>query len=385
MGWEKKAEDFLVGALKGPADFGAAKLTQAFEATKRAARDLSGEVRFEGVSLRHGVPLPQGDGAALACSIASRLPLPAHGAGIAIWAYFGDESGVFQGAHPSFADGDGDLCAAAGAFLEPGWRRARAMLHVPYVAFPEAMSAAGAGDGAGVVVRLIAVSGDGTPIASHQERVAWPAPPAREEASVLRALARACLTMLTVDGRADETGGAAIARALEATFRPDALGRAAIAGAIDAARGAIEGDGGAPGGAEAVGRVLARLASTLGPDERVSCVELLFDVALQDGALLGGGEAFVRAVAAGLGVPDARVDEAKARRPALDLSPHWRALGLEPGASLADVKRAHLKAVRDYHPDKVDGLPQGFRDFATERLQTVNAARDALVRALERG
>lgn len=378
MGWEKKAEDLLVGVLKKPADLGAAKLTQAFEATKRAAQELVSEVRFEGVSLRHGVPLSQGDGAAIACALTSRLPLPAApqgGTGLAIWAYFGDGARAWKGNHPSFVDGDGDLCVAVGAMVEPGGRRARAMLHVPYVAFPHDV-------GAAVVVRLIATAAEGAPIASHLERVGWPTVEAREGASVLRALARACASMLACEGRADARGRGSIERALEASLRPDALGRAAIAQAIE--RALPQGEAGA-GGEIDVGRVLAGLASTLAPDERAQTLELLLDVAVHDGALLPRSEAFVRAVAAGLGIPEAIVDGAKGRRPALDLAPHWRALELEPGASLADVKRAYLKAARDYHPDKVDGLPSGFRAYATERMQAANAAKEALTRALDRG
>ncbi len=365
MSWEKKAEELLGGAFRGPmTDAVASGLGKAIEATKRAAGELVSDARFEGIALRHGVPMSQGDGVAISCALATRAPLPA---GVAIWAYFGDAAGGWKGSHPSFVDADGDLVSAATAAIEQGARRARALLHVPYVAFPSS-------DVDEVVIRLIAAGGDGAPLASHTERVSWPVAAAREALSVLRALAQAAVGMLASAGHGDERGRDAVERALAAAFHPDALGRAAIARAIDDALArAID--------AASAADALARSSPA---EERPHALELLFEVAALDGALLPASEAYLRAIAAGLGAPTSVIDAAKARRPALDLTPHFRALQLEPGASWAEVKKAYVKLARDYHPDKVQTLPQGFHEYATERMRTANAAKDALARALER-
>jgi DnaJ-domain-containing protein 1 len=366
MSWEKKAEELFGGAFRGPmTDAVAAGVGKAIEATKRAAGELASDVRLEVLSVRHGVAMPQGDAVAIACALTTRAPLPP---GLAIWAYFGDEATAWKGSHPSFVDADGDLFTAAPAVIEPGARRARALVGVPYVAFPLA-------DTAEVVVRLIAASGDGAPIASHVERVAWPTPSAREALSVLRALACSAAGMLACAGHDDARGRDATERALAGAFHPDALGRAAIARALDEAFAR------AVDAAEAADALLRSSP----PEERAHALELLFDVASRDGALLAPSEAYLRALAARLGAPANVIDAAKARRPALDLTPHFRALDLEPGASWAEVKKAYVKLARDYHPDKVQTLPQGFHDYATERMREANAAKDALARALDRG
>lgn len=366
MSWEKKAEELFGGAFRGPVtDAVAAGVGKAIEATKRAAGELTSEARFDAPSVRHGVAMPQGDGVSIACVLNTRAPLPP---GLTVWAYFGDGAAAWKGSHPGFVDADGDLFGAGAAAIEPGGRRARALVGVPYVAFPVA-------DVAEVVVRLVAAAGDGAPIASQIERIAWPVTEVREATSVLRALARSAAGMLACAGHDDAGGREAIERALAGVFHPDALGRAAIARAIDDAFAR----------AADAGTAADALLRSSPPEERPHALELLFEVASLDGALLAASEAYLRAVAARLGAPAHTVDAAKARRPALDLAPHFRALELEPGASWAEVKKAYVKLARDYHPDKVQTLPQGFHDYATERMRGANAAKDALARALDRG
>lgn len=59
---------------------------------------------------------------------------------------------------------------------------------------------------------------------------------------------------------------------------------------------------------------------------------------------------------------------------------HYHTLGLEPGAPLDEVKRAHRRLVAEVHPDKAiaRGMPEEFVKVAQERFQRVQAAYEAI-------
>lgn len=51
-----------------------------------------------------------------------------------------------------------------------------------------------------------------------------------------------------------------------------------------------------------------------------------------------------------------------------------RILGLQPGASPAEVKAAYRKLAKEYHPDKVASLGEELRDLASKKMKEINAA-----------
>ncbi len=61
---------------------------------------------------------------------------------------------------------------------------------------------------------------------------------------------------------------------------------------------------------------------------------------------------------------------------------HYEALEMEPGAEWDEVKKQYRRMIRDYHPDKVSGLAQGFQDYANKRTQAFNEAYGELEKAL---
>ena len=62
--------------------------------------------------------------------------------------------------------------------------------------------------------------------------------------------------------------------------------------------------------------------------------------------------------------------------PASKLADAYRALGVDPSASDAQIKRAYRKLMSENHPDKLAGrgLPESMREIAEERTREITAA-----------
>ena len=55
---------------------------------------------------------------------------------------------------------------------------------------------------------------------------------------------------------------------------------------------------------------------------------------------------------------------------------YYAVLGLEPGASFEEIKKAYRKLVVQYHPDKVSHLGDEFKKVAEEKMKDINVAYD---------
>ena len=55
-------------------------------------------------------------------------------------------------------------------------------------------------------------------------------------------------------------------------------------------------------------------------------------------------------------------------------------LGLSPGASRAEIKKAYHAKLQDYHPDKVATLAPEFQDLANQKTIELREAYDSLVK-----
>ena len=113
---------------------------------------------------------------------------------------------------------------------------------------------------------------------------------------------------------------------------------------------------------EAEHAMLVRVARRLGLSER--------DVAQL--------EALLRAAAQG---PFA--EEARRPSPRQKLDDAYAALGLAPGATESEIKRAYRRLVSQNHPDKLaaKGLPESMRSIAEEKTRELNAAYDLIKEA----
>ena len=58
----------------------------------------------------------------------------------------------------------------------------------------------------------------------------------------------------------------------------------------------------------------------------------------------------------------------------------FEVLGVEPGASRAEINAAYKKKARVYHPDRVAALDPEVREMAELRMKEINAAYGELKR-----
>jgi len=123
------------------------------------------------------------------------------------------------------------------------------------------------------------------------------------------------------------------------------------------------------------------------PDRLRDLVTLLLQIAHADGQLHPAEETLIREIARDLGLSDRDYQECRAlfgaAGPSADAS--YEILGVKPGATEAEIKKAYRQIAREYHPDVLQskGLPEDFMQFAKEKLQKVNEAYDVIKK--ERG
>jgi len=66
---------------------------------------------------------------------------------------------------------------------------------------------------------------------------------------------------------------------------------------------------------------------------------------------------------------------------AANVAKHYRVLGLEPGASEAEIKKAHRGLVQQFHTDRLPGVTHQVRALVNEKMQEINLAKEALMSA----
>lgn len=130
----------------------------------------------------------------------------------------------------------------------------------------------------------------------------------------------------------------------------------------------------------------------------------LVNIALADGKLDEDEAQALRRIAGGLGISPAMFEQLlrmiqaqnsfggqyagrEAPSSADQLQSAYDALGVEPSATDAQVKRAYRKLMSEHHPDKLigQGMPEDMVKEATERSQEIRTAYDLITRARSGG
>src|SRR5690606_24028244 len=108
------------------------------------------------------------------------------------------------------------------------------------------------------------------------------------------------------------------------------------------------------------------------PSEREMLVRVARRLGLTEGDV-AQLEALLRTASAGSG-------RAGGPPPKRKLDDAYAALGVSPGASDAEVKRAYRRLMSQNHPDKLAsrGLPESMREIAEERTREINTAYDLI-------
>ena len=134
-------------------------------------------------------------------------------------------------------------------------------------------------------------------------------------------------------------------------------------------------------GFEAYARQLAR-AFADEPGLLDAVIEGLFLIAKADGAVHQAELGFVRRVAELFGRSPEWFDDVLARHVVVPGDP-YRILGIDRGASFAEIRSHYRRRVSELHPDReiARGLPAEAIRIATDRVAALNAAFDAIERA----
>ncbi len=128
---------------------------------------------------------------------------------------------------------------------------------------------------------------------------------------------------------------------------------------------------------------------------RTSLIQMLLEIvvatALADGRLHARERKILDDIASALGVNKQRLDSIMARvsgqagfetaeASSAKLKAAYALLGVEPNASLDEIKKAYRRQMSQHHPDKLvaKGLPEEMIDIATRKTQDIKAAYDLI-------
>ncbi len=124
------------------------------------------------------------------------------------------------------------------------------------------------------------------------------------------------------------------------------------------------------------------LNTSLNPEIRE---EILFNcmlICLSDGQLSVDENRMVFRIGNAFEIPNSKIEEMKISI-SNSFNDLFSMLGVTPGASLGDIKRAFKEKAKTMHPDKLAGMDPEIQKFATSKFQKLQEAYEILVRMYE--
>ena len=108
----------------------------------------------------------------------------------------------------------------------------------------------------------------------------------------------------------------------------------------------------------------------------------LFSIAYADGELHPKEKVMLSEIAKVFQIPDNEFEslnnifEAKISKDNISINTNYKILGLPENASLEQVSNQYRKLIKEYHPDKLQGmgLPKEFIELANQKLSAINKA-----------
>lgn len=126
----------------------------------------------------------------------------------------------------------------------------------------------------------------------------------------------------------------------------------------------------------------AEFSSKFNYESKLLLLELLYTVATADSDFAASEQSVIKAIVQLLEIDKIDHDRIRGK---FDLTKSgsmadrdYEVLGIKPGASPEEIKKAYKDAVKKFHPDKVHHLGDEFRKIAEERVKEINRAYEAL-------
>jgi DnaJ like chaperone protein len=112
---------------------------------------------------------------------------------------------------------------------------------------------------------------------------------------------------------------------------------------------------------------------------KLQLVHFLFDVAFSDGHVNAAELKVIQTIASVFRITAADFESLKAPYVKnVDKDWAYKALEIEPSASIDEIKKAYRRMAMKYHPDKVNSLGEDVKKSATEKFRGINEAYEQL-------
>lgn len=111
-------------------------------------------------------------------------------------------------------------------------------------------------------------------------------------------------------------------------------------------------------------------------------IDILVRVAAADGTINQAEDRLITVAAKIFRIQDSLLASIKRRYGSIAASPSkaYAVLGLQPDATVDEIKKAYRKLSREFHPDSIasKGLPEEFTTFAAEKFRVIQEAYDTI-------